>query len=347
MECLPTLTFRKILVYFYGREESNFTGPDQGLLIKDTPGLVTTEYSLVGQVLACIFTDSEDQEKGSELLRISLEKQEVNRCCYISAQLSCENSVCVLSVAGMTCQSCVQLIESTVGQLPGVRAIKVSLQRNEAFVEHDPHLVQTNKLSSAIYDMGFDASVTTTYNALPPPPAQLPLPLPPILQTSGVAVIEIEGMTCSSCTQNIESNLSKTKGVNSIKVSLQDKSAAVDFDPTLTSPQELADAIYELGFEAKVRSWGSSSHITESGIGEVRMCYVKIDGMTCHSCESLIELLVGGLEGVMKVKISFSGKEGVVEFNSALTSVAAICEIINSNKKFHVTYVTGELFSVY
>ena len=330
------------LVYFYcrGAEKKE---PNLDLLIKDIPGLVSTEYYLVRRVLACNFTNS-DVNGNVDELRMSFKKQELNECSHISAPLSHDNRVCVLSVGGMTCQSCVKLIETTVGQLPGVRSVKVSLEHNEAFVEHDPSLIQTAELNTTIYDMGFDASVTATYNLPLSPHHAPPLSLPPTLQASRVAVIAIEGMTCSSCTQNIESNISKATGVESIKVSLQDKNAEVVFDPEVTNPQKLACAIDELGFEAKVGSQITSSCLTGNAKGEEKVVYIGIDGMTCHSCVKVIESQLEDVEGVVSISVSLSCKEGVVRFNSALTSVAAISQVINNNKKFCVIYMTGEFY---
>lgn len=59
-------------------------------------------------------------------------------------------------------------------------------------------------------------------------------------------------MTCNSCVKNIEGVLGEKDGVQSIKVSLENKEAAIAFDPNKTNPIALRDAIDDMGFEASL-----------------------------------------------------------------------------------------------
>lgn len=49
-------------------------------------------------------------------------------------------SLTKINVYGMTCQSCVRNIESTVGQRPGVLHIKVSLEDKSALIRYLQYL---------------------------------------------------------------------------------------------------------------------------------------------------------------------------------------------------------------
>ena len=72
--------------------------------------------------------------------------------------LSEEN--CVISIEGMTCQSCVQTIEANIGKVSGVKAIKVNLERGEADVNLERLCDMTpSKVAELISDMGFEAKV--------------------------------------------------------------------------------------------------------------------------------------------------------------------------------------------
>ena len=293
----------------------------------------------------------------ADALKASLERRGLSQqVCAFSSPLTSHNHVCVLSVEGMTCGSCVKLIESTIAQESGIASIKVSLQFKKAFIEYDPSLVKPNELAGKIYDMGFDAEVLTMHA----PPTSSPTPqadsvLSPMKTsvdaTLSTILVNVEGMTCTSCVNNIQSNISKKKGVASVQVSLQEKTAEICYGGSSTSPQKLVDAIEDLGFQATLKSStpspfhssSSSSHaIIESdwSMGSLKMCYVGIDGMTCHSCVSLIESEVGELEGVVSITVSLDCKEGTVEFNDAITSPKAICAAIES-MGFLVSYITG------
>ena len=60
-------------------------------------------------------------------------------------------------------------------------------------------------------------------------------------------------MVCHSCVQNIEINISKMTGVHEIKVSLCDKNARIQDDPSLISPSKLCNAILDIGLNAEVQ----------------------------------------------------------------------------------------------
>ncbi len=64
--------------------------------------------------------------------------------------------------------------------------------------------------------------------------------------------LRIYGMTCSSCTQTVESGLLSVPGINSVAVSLISESAKIEFDRTLIGPREMVENIEEMGFDAMV-----------------------------------------------------------------------------------------------
>ena len=121
-------------------------------------------------------------------------------------------------------------------------------------------------------------------------------------------------MVCQSCVQNIEQNLSKKDGVSKISVSLEEKLARVTYDAAVTNPQELADEIEDLGFEAMLPSVSASSSTS-------RTCTIGVGGMTCHSCVSLIEDGVGVIAGVESVAVSLEKEQAVIVFNPSMASV--------------------------
>ena len=59
-------------------------------------------------------------------------------------------------------------------------------------------------------------------------------------------------MVCSSCVNKIESALSKVKGVTSASVTLTTERGVFTYDPELTGPRMICEAIESLGFTASV-----------------------------------------------------------------------------------------------
>ena len=56
---------------------------------------------------------------------------------------------------------------------------------------------------------------------------------------------------CNSCVNKVKENISFEKGVKDLKVSLDEQSIYVKFDPSKTSVEKLQNAIGKLGYDAK------------------------------------------------------------------------------------------------
>ena len=55
--------------------------------------------------------------------------------------------------------------------------------------------------------------------------------------------LRIEGMTCGACATSVKIVLQKIDGVNTARVSHEEKSAVVTYDPAKVTPQHLADTV--------------------------------------------------------------------------------------------------------
>jgi P-type Cu+ transporter len=63
--------------------------------------------------------------------------------------------------------------------------------------------------------------------------------------------LPIEGMTCASCATRIERKLNRLEGVTA-SVNYATEKAAVDFDPAFVRPDELVEAVAEVGYGARL-----------------------------------------------------------------------------------------------
>ena len=61
----------------------------------------------------------------------------------------------ILKVEGMSCNHCVNTIETNVGELAGVSTVKVDLTNNEVAVEFD-NAATLDKIKETIGDQGYD-----------------------------------------------------------------------------------------------------------------------------------------------------------------------------------------------
>lgn len=67
------------------------------------------------------------------------------------------------------------------------------------------------------------------------------------------ATFRVAGMTCAGCKVTIKLALEKTPGVRSSEVSYDRGEAIVEYDPNLTTPEKLRDAITRTGYQAEIK----------------------------------------------------------------------------------------------
>lgn len=208
-----------------------------------------------------------------------------------------------ISVKGMTCLSCVRTIEQGMSKQPGVQAVKVSLNNEEAVITYDPSLTNPATLREAIDDMGFEASLLSP-SASPPPTNDVQM-----------VMINVEGMTCNSCVQSIEKNISKLGGVQSISVSLAAKTAQVRYSPGKVTAEQLREAIDDMGFDARLIG-DDICNLNK----DVRTAMISVEGMTCMSCVKTIEGTMSNKPGVQSIKVSLTEKQAAIEYDEAVTT---------------------------
>ncbi|THH11861.1 hypothetical protein EW145_g371 [Phellinidium pouzarii] len=140
---------------------------------------------------------------------------------------------CELRIEGMTCGSCVESIEGMMRGQHGIYSIKVALLAERGVVEYDPSMWTVEKIVEEIGDIGFDATL-----------------IPPSRTDS--ITLRIFGMTCSACTNTVESGLASVPGINSVSVSLATETAKIEFDRVLVGPRDIVEHIKDMGFDAMV-----------------------------------------------------------------------------------------------
>lgn len=174
----------------------------------------------------------------------------------------------MLRVKGMHCHSCVINIQDNISTLPGVSSVEVSLEKEKASICYDSLKITVPQLQRAIESLPPGNFKTLTWDSTGPlsPVSISPIPalssaekakstssaLKPCFTQplASVVKIHIEGMTCQSCVQSIEGMISQRKGVVSAHVSLAEHQGTFEYDPLLTTPEELREAVEDMGFDA-------------------------------------------------------------------------------------------------
>ncbi|WAQ98476.1 ATP7A-like protein [Mya arenaria] len=241
---------------------------------------------------------------------------------YVSSKKS-NALIARITVKGMTCQNCVNTIESFVKKKEGVQFIRVSLEDKEAFIIYRPDMTNPPTLRDIISDMGFEASLPRE-NSVDVEFDRLAKKS--VGPKSKVCVIDIEGMVCQSCVKNIESNISDKSGVLSIKVSLEENNGKVTYNPNMTSAEEIAQMIDDMGFDAKVAGTEGNSALQVESTGTVT---VSIKGMTCNSCVKTIEETMSKHPGVKSISVSLQNESGTIVYYMGKTSPQMLAEAVD------------------
>lgn len=62
--------------------------------------------------------------------------------------------------------------------------------------------------------------------------------------------LNVQGMSCGHCVNSIEGNVGELKGVETVKVHLQDGKVDVAFDPEKVDLKDITEVIEEQGYDA-------------------------------------------------------------------------------------------------
>ncbi|XP_032966468.1 copper-transporting ATPase 1 isoform X2 [Rhinolophus ferrumequinum] len=271
------------------------------------------------------------------------------------------DSTVTFIIDGMHCKSCVSNIESALSTLQYVSSTVVSLENKSAIVKYNSSSVSPETLRKAIeaislgqYRVSITNEVESTSNS-PSSSSLQKIPLNIVSQPlTQEAVINIDGMTCNSCVQSIEGVISKKAGVKSIRVSLANSNGTVEYDPLLTSPETLREAIEDMGFDATLSDTNEPMVVIAQPSSEMPLltstnefhtkimtpidekeeartlskCYIQVTGMTCASCVANIERNLRREEGIYSVLVALMAGKAEVRYNPAVIQPPMIAEFI-------------------
>lgn len=135
-----------------------------------------------------------------------------------------------------------QLMEESIKKIYGVKSTLFDLEAQTMTVEYDSVTNDTALIQRDIESRGYSPTILECHQQ----PSTIHVP------QKASCFISIKGMTCQSCVRNIESSVSATEGIFSIKVSLEKESAVVEYFLGQIDPAVIAERIDDMGFEAAV-----------------------------------------------------------------------------------------------
>jgi len=121
------------------------------------------------------------------------------------------------------------------------------------------------------------------------------------------AELKVTGMHCASCALNVERALTAREGVHDARVNLATGTASVDYDPAKTTIADIEQAVADAGYGV-LKSTAT----------------VRIGGMVCASCASVVEASLTGLDGVYDARVNLAAENAYIVYNPELVTIADI-----------------------
>lgn len=251
-----------------------------------------------------------------------------------------------LTLAGLTCKSCIDSVNNAVQLLPGIINCTVTL--TTAVIEFDKETISCESIIDAIENSGFVAK-----------------------RKEMVLAVWIKGMTCMSCVNSIKNALQKD-GIISVDIDLKNETGRITYLSGCTTTNNIIDDIENCGFDAGLlqndeQSFANvipaspvrvsmegiemqimkkpllSSHEalqtrapgllgkseSQQTISNPKVVTLQVHGMTCASCVASIENYLLSKDGIYNCSVALAFERAQVEYSGDKYDDNAIADMID------------------
>jgi Cu+-exporting ATPase len=146
----------------------------------------------------------------------------------------------------------------------------------------------------------------------------------------GTVVLDLGGMTCSSCAVRIEKALGRVPGVTSVAVNFATEQAHVHLEPSRARPDDLVRAVEAEGYEAAVVSVSGTRRAPPVPAQSQQKINLDITGMHCASCAVRIEEALRAVPGVRAASVNLATEKATVEVDPAQVPVEALIRAVEA-----------------
>ncbi|XVF47412.1 hypothetical protein PTKIN_Ptkin03bG0107100 [Pterospermum kingtungense] len=202
-------------------------------------------------------------------------------------------------IGNIKCASCVSSIESVLQNLKGVERVSVSPIQGQAAIEYVPKLINKIMIKETIEDAGFPVNEFSE-------------------QEIAVCRLRIKGMACTSCSESLERALNFLDGVKKAVVGIALEEAKVHFDPSVTDPDHIIEAVEDAGFGADLINSGN----------EVNTVHLKLAGLSSVEELNAIQSYLESAIGVNHVQMDLEEHNVTVNYDPDLTGPRSLIEFV-------------------
>lgn len=175
----------------------------------------------------------------------------------------------VLKVEGMTCEGCAATVAQAIRGVPGVLAVEVSYEKQQAVVGTEICCsIPQEKILAALGKVGYSGTFVDSTGSSPAatgqsagccvlPKAGEESDTPPATGSGPVVrtIFKIDGMTCEGCAAGLSEAIRQVSGVRGVQVDFKTGRAVVESEGCCPVPQQrIVSAVKAAGFEASPSS---------------------------------------------------------------------------------------------
>lgn len=141
-------------------------------------------------------------------------------------------------------------------------------------------------------------------------------------------IIQIEGLDQNDCHGELEASLKNMAGVARVKAIWSSGNVYVTYDADETSLHRIIAAVEKLGYGVKNRPAVQNTPEKSGAYGGAVKKLLRIEGMTCTSCEMRIENKLKGIKGVAGVKVSYGSSTASFSYEPDAVALASVIKAI-------------------
>ncbi|KZF19715.1 heavy metal translocatin [Xylona heveae TC161] len=244
-----------------------------------------------------------------------------------------------LSIGGMTCSSCTGAVTEGIKEFSWVESINVNLITHSASVTFWGRRERVDEIVEKVENLGYDCLADDiSLVELPASASSESVKHHPAVS---VAILSIEGMTCSSCTNTVSAGIKEFPWVKSVDVNLLTNSASVTFEGPREHVEELSEKVNGLGYECTVQDVKLEHEPAQRRAHRQRerskyTALLSIGGMTCSSCTGAVTHGIQELSFVSAVNVTlitnsatveFEGKENIDQIKDKVENLGYDCNV--------------------
>ena len=222
-----------------------------------------------------------------------------------------EKDSVLLHVSNMSCAHCTGRVKQTLEAFPFVKEVEVSLENEEALVllnTSDEKKEHISQMEEALNEAGYPAAVKTPETKAPAGPVNF--------------VLNVDGMSCSHCTNRIQEALEETDGVLSAYVSLKNNQADVSVKPgsEADNPEKLLEVIKEAGYKASQQDPGSpeAKPAQPKPADKPQTIVLNVENMSCDHCIKRVKDTLEAIPGVSEAQVDLQKKRAVIKTDGSI-----------------------------